>query len=191
MERNDYLEHHGILGMKWGVRRYQNEDGSLTDAGKKRYGRSPQGVQKDISKQVQKKRKEIYGWEHQWSSSKTIGDNSEKAVTKYRDDHKKFFNSDEYKEYEKRLKKIEKKWDNDPERYEKEWESEREKFWKKHSNQEGLNAYAYIQNGGKQWNKEWVDKYGSKITTGYLKDLGYNQESIDYIIKKMGQYVVY
>lgn len=33
-----YLEHHGILGMKWGVRRYQNEDGSLTSAGKQRYG---------------------------------------------------------------------------------------------------------------------------------------------------------
>ena len=33
----DYLEHHGIPGMKWGVRRYQNEDGSLTDKGKKRY----------------------------------------------------------------------------------------------------------------------------------------------------------
>lgn len=33
-----FIEHHGILGMKWGVRRYQNADGSLTDAGKKRYG---------------------------------------------------------------------------------------------------------------------------------------------------------
>ncbi len=30
------LAHHGILGMKWGVRRYQNKDGSLTKAGKKR-----------------------------------------------------------------------------------------------------------------------------------------------------------
>lgn len=33
----DVLMHYGILGMKWGVRRYQNYDGSLTKAGKNRY----------------------------------------------------------------------------------------------------------------------------------------------------------
>lgn len=32
----NFLEHHGILGMKWGVRRYQNKDGSLTMDGKKK-----------------------------------------------------------------------------------------------------------------------------------------------------------
>ena len=32
------LYHHGVVGMKWGVRRYQNKDGSLTNAGKRRYG---------------------------------------------------------------------------------------------------------------------------------------------------------
>lgn len=33
------LYHHGVKGMRWGVRRYQNKDGSLTNAGKKRYDR--------------------------------------------------------------------------------------------------------------------------------------------------------
>ena len=36
-DNDQYLAHHGVLGMKWGVRRYQNKDGSLTAAGEKRY----------------------------------------------------------------------------------------------------------------------------------------------------------
>lgn len=49
----DALEHHGIKGQRWGVRRFQNTDGSLTAAGKKR--RSLGQVIRD--RQVAKKRK--------------------------------------------------------------------------------------------------------------------------------------
>lgn len=37
---SDYISHFGVKGMKWGIRRYQNRDGSLTPEGRKRYGRS-------------------------------------------------------------------------------------------------------------------------------------------------------
>lgn len=56
---DEYLEHHGILGMKWGVRRYQNEDGSLTSAGRAHYGvESVKGKVKDISQKIKTKKAE-------------------------------------------------------------------------------------------------------------------------------------
>lgn len=78
----DYLSHHGILGQKWGIRRFQNKDGSLTAAGKKHrqetlfvsgssktqdkesgyYRRKlPRGVRKELDKAIKNNDKIIVG----------------------------------------------------------------------------------------------------------------------------------
>lgn len=46
----DTLMHHGIRGMKWGVRRYQNKDGSLTSAGRRRQRNNPFFIKKSKAK---------------------------------------------------------------------------------------------------------------------------------------------
>lgn len=57
----DYLEHHGIFGMKWGVRRYQNEDGSLTPEGERRYRETGYGERLGLTKMDQDIKSSAYG----------------------------------------------------------------------------------------------------------------------------------
>ena len=52
----DEIKHHGIKGQKWGVRRYQNEDGSLTAKGKQRYG-----TKENFEKQYPEDKKKTLG----------------------------------------------------------------------------------------------------------------------------------
>lgn len=55
----NYLEHHGVIGQKWGVRRYQNADGSLTEKGKKRLRKWDKYVEATRAKKITKVNKKL------------------------------------------------------------------------------------------------------------------------------------
>lgn len=76
MENNN-LQHAGIKGMKWGVRRYQNKDGSLTPAGRKRYG--SRYDDDDIDEEEVKKR-------YEEGKQKALKSGSIEEVLKYKGD---------------------------------------------------------------------------------------------------------
>lgn len=69
---DDYLEHHGVRGQKWGVRRYQNPDGSLTDKGKKRVAKLNAKVDKIYTKKTKGVQKKIDAWDE--ANKRTVRD---------------------------------------------------------------------------------------------------------------------
>ena len=69
---NDYLAHHGILGQKWGVRRFQNEDGSLTPEGRKRYYKSVGKLNSWQSINRMRESKEVLNFEDASSNYKKL-----------------------------------------------------------------------------------------------------------------------
>ena len=167
------LCHFGIKGMKWGVRRYQNEDGSLTPAGKKHYGNmSDDKLQKSLYKQVKKARANQSDWSNQWNVNNTIGKHSKAVEDRYRKDVKKFQSSDEYKKAMRKIAELDKKagrGEISQDQYDKQYKNIRKSMYSP-----DLDTSVRYTDNGRKYSEAYLKKYGNDLNVAYLKDLGYD-----------------
>jgi len=187
---NSYLMHHGIKGQKWGVRRFQNEDGTLTPLGKKRYARGELAY-RDLKKQVRAKRSEIHGASNRWMVNTPIGPNSKKYLDDAREKRNKYLNSDAWKAWEREWDRFEKSSEraieNGTMTFE-EYDAKNKELWSRRPKKgfrdpwDGGISYGV---SGRKYADGYLRGAGKDLTMAYLKDLNYDDSSAKFLVERM------
>ena len=95
------LYHYGVLGMRWGIRRYQKRDGTLTNSGKKRYDKEMNKL-KDEEKKIKNQKRTKAKIDKLEAKRKSI-EELKKSSDKKKDDSVKTLSDDELREKVNRL----------------------------------------------------------------------------------------
>lgn len=191
--KSDELMHYGIMGMKWGVRRYQNADGTLTAAGKARYLSSTDSdrTYKDMKKAVRNKRAIEKGKANRWMSGTPIGENSKKLFAENDQKRRKYYDSKEYQDWYKKATAADKKNSElfesgkiSIQEYDKRWDNLMKERPKKNFNDAAEGGYVLTSSGRKYINN-FHKKGGFDVSVAYLQDLGFNADEAKQLTRKM------
>lgn len=91
---SDHLMHFGIKGQKWGIRRYQNSDGTLTAAGKERYSKEVSSHLSDLSSDLNPHSDNTYAYAILATTNKTTYNELKRASNNLREDADNLFNKE-------------------------------------------------------------------------------------------------
>jgi hypothetical protein len=182
------LYHHGVKGQKWGVRRFQNEDGSLTSEGKRRIDKTnAKKLRRQLERDIRRKRGEQYGSSNRWMTGRGIGKNSNNALADQQKKMDEILSSKASKDFDRKVAKIDRDLNDekiDLDEYNERWEQARRE-WVKETDADRYFPVMTSTSKGMRFVDDYVNHSGKQITVGYLKDLGYDQAGSEYIEAKL------
>lgn len=151
---------------------------------------------KTLRKEIRNTRKEKWGWSNQWMSRLPIGPKSEALVYDREKKEKAYRNTPEYKEFEKRIRKLENKYydqdgtwkddDDDGTKLDKEWEKLMSEAPKRDFNT--LNYAAKVDKYGYKFLDDFAKKGGRDLSIAYLEDMGYSSEKAQEYVDRLAKY---